>query len=154
MNLAQLRSILWLRWRLTRNQWARGGQINAVITLVVAYLAVMAGVAGGMAGFLAGFLGLTKLSAFQMLGLWDALILVFLLFWSIGLISEIQRSESIDMRRLMHLPIGLRQLFVMNYLGSFACFSITHKQDTMLAQVKPHNGTIFIVASVFASAGM
>ncbi len=124
MHLAQLRCILWLRWRLTRNQWARGGQINAVITILVACLVTIVGLAGGLVALLVGSFGLTKLSSLQMLGLWDGLVLAFLFFWSIGLISEIQRSESIDMRRLMHLPIGLRQLFVMNYLASFACFSI------------------------------
>jgi len=124
MQRTQLRTILWLRWRLTRNQWSRGGQINAVITLLVAFLVTMIGTLGGFAGVLTGLFGFAKMSPTRMLILWDMLTLMFLFFWSIGLISEIQRSESIDMRRLMHLPIGLRQLFVLNYLASFACFSI------------------------------
>ena len=35
MNWTQLQAMLWLRWRLTRNQWRRGGQLNAVITLIL-----------------------------------------------------------------------------------------------------------------------
>ena len=31
MNWDQLRTLLWLRWRLTRNQWGRAGRINAAI---------------------------------------------------------------------------------------------------------------------------
>ncbi len=35
MNWGQLHTIIWLRWRLTRNQWSRGGPLNAIITLIV-----------------------------------------------------------------------------------------------------------------------
>jgi hypothetical protein len=134
MQRTQLRTILWLRWRLTRNQWSRGGQINAVITLLVTLVVTTIGILGGFAGLLAGIFGMTRVatSPTRILLFWDMLTLMFLFFWSIGLISEIQRSESIDMRRLMHLPIGLRQLFVLNYLASFACFSIVLLAPGML----------------------
>ena len=36
MNWHQLKTILWLRWRLTRNQWAKGGGIGAAIAAIVA----------------------------------------------------------------------------------------------------------------------
>ena len=35
MNWEQLRAILWLRWRLTRNQFTRGGQLNAVLSVLI-----------------------------------------------------------------------------------------------------------------------
>ena len=34
MNWEQLQTILWLRWRLTRNQFVRGGQVNAVLAIL------------------------------------------------------------------------------------------------------------------------
>src|SRR5438093_1071852 len=35
MNWSQLRTVLWLRWRLTRNQWSRrGGGLSAVLTML------------------------------------------------------------------------------------------------------------------------
>ena len=43
MNWDQLRAMLWLRWRLTRNQWRRGGQLNAVITLILLVIGLGAG---------------------------------------------------------------------------------------------------------------
>jgi hypothetical protein len=49
---------------------------------------------------------------------WDALICAFLFLWLIGVMAEIQRSESIDLTRLLHLPVSLRGVFVMNYLAS------------------------------------
>jgi hypothetical protein len=36
MNWDQLKTILWLRSRLTRNQWARGGGIGGIIAAIVA----------------------------------------------------------------------------------------------------------------------
>ena len=34
MNLSHFRTLIWLRWRLTRNQWRRTGQLNTVIMLI------------------------------------------------------------------------------------------------------------------------
>src|SRR4029453_8972599 len=42
----------------------------------------------------------------------------------IGLLNELQRSETIDLQRLMHLPVQLGQIFVVNYLASHLAFSI------------------------------
>ncbi len=42
----------------------------------------------------------------------------------IGLLSELQRSETIDLQKLMHLPVALGQLFVINYLVSHFTLSI------------------------------
>ena len=44
--------------------------------------------------------------------------------WLIGLIAELQRSETIDLQRLMHLPVGLGQIFVINYVASHLALSI------------------------------
>ena len=35
MNWEQLKTVLWLRWRLTRNQWARSGGLGAAIAVLV-----------------------------------------------------------------------------------------------------------------------
>jgi hypothetical protein len=42
----------------------------------------------------------------------------------IGLLTELQRSETIDLQRLMHLPVALGQMFVINYLVSHLALSI------------------------------
>ena len=39
MNWDQLKTILWLRWRLTRNQWRRSGGLGAVLAAIVAVTA-------------------------------------------------------------------------------------------------------------------
>ena len=124
MNWDQLRTMLWLRWRLTRNQWSRGGQINAIITLLAVVVGLGLAVVGGIAGVLGGALGLSRVSPVVLMWIWDGLVGAFLFFWMIGIVSELQRSEIIDLSRLMHLPVSLRDIFVLNYVSSHLSLSI------------------------------
>ena len=118
MNWNQLKTILWLRWRLSRNQWSRGGQINAVLTMIITAIGLGISVIGGIAGVLIGSLAMAKVEPATLLLIWDIIILAFSFFWLIGLISEIQRSETIDIGRMLHLPVFLRDIFIINYLTS------------------------------------
>ena len=59
-----------------------------------------------------------------MLGLWDVLIGAFLLFWLIGVLSEIQRSEAIDIGKILHMPVSLKGIFLVNYAASHLTLSI------------------------------
>ena len=124
MNWSQLRTIIWLRWRLSRNQWSRGGKLNAVLTMIVAVFALAIGVAGGIVGVLAGIFALAKAPPQVMLVVWDLIVGAFLFLWLAGIVSEIQRSETIDIGRMLHLPISLRDIFLVNYLASHLTFSI------------------------------
>jgi len=124
MNWSQLRTIIWLRWRLTRNQWSRGGKLNAVLTLIVAVIGLGLGFVGGIAGLLGGVFALAKASPTIMLIVWDLIVVVFLFLWIGGIIPEIHRSETIDISRMLHLPISLRNIFIVNYLASHLTFSI------------------------------
>jgi hypothetical protein len=133
MHWSQIQTILWLRWRLTRNQWARGGRVNVVISLVVMALLLLIGVGGGVGGLLAGVFGLGDSSPLVMLGVYDVLTVAFLLFWCIGVLSTMQRSESIDIGKLLHLPISLKSVFLVNYLASHVTLSIIVFLPGMLA---------------------
>ncbi len=124
MNLEQLQTILWLRWRLSRNQWTRSRGMGAVITGLVALLSVVLGLASFTGGLLGGMLGLREAKPLVLLGVWFAVTVGFLFFWIIGLVSEIQRSETIDLQRLLHLPVALGQIFVINYVASHLTLSI------------------------------
>lgn len=118
MNREQLLACAWLRWRLTRNQFARGGRINAALSVILIGLLVSAGVASLAGGFLLGFLGLARVQPLALLFTWDAVVAAFLLLWVSGLVVELQRSESLDLTRMLHLPVSLRQVFLFNYLLS------------------------------------
>lgn len=124
MNWEQLKTIFWLRWRLTRNQWARSGGLGAVLAAVIAVAAVMLGGASFVGALLGGAMGLGGAKPQVLMGIWLAITVGFLFFWLIGLVTELQRSETIDLQRLMHLPVALGQMFVVNYAASHLALSI------------------------------
>jgi hypothetical protein len=118
MDTSQLRTIFWLRWRLTQNQWSRGGSLNKAVSLFAACAGLVIGVGGALGGMLAGALALAKVRPEALLFVWDAIVLVFLFFWMAGVVSDIQRSETIDIGRMLHLPVSLKQIFFINYIAS------------------------------------
>lgn len=118
MNWHQLKTVLWLRSRLTRNQWAKSGGVGAVIAALVAVSAVLMSI-GLLAGSTAvGLLALEDADPRVFLVVWLMATGAFLFIWLLGLITELQRSETIDLQRLMHLPVRLGQIFVVNYAAS------------------------------------
>lgn len=132
MNWEQLRTILWLRWRLTRNQWSRAGGLGAVIAVLVGVGAFVLGGLSFIGALLGGMFGLAEATSLNVLLVWLAMTGAFLLFWLIGLLAELQRSETIDLQRLMHLPVALGQMFVVNYLASHLALSIIVMLPAML----------------------
>jgi ABC-2 type transport system permease protein len=118
MNWDQFGAILWLRWRLTKNALTRGGQVNAVLAILLAVLMGVAAVGAGVGGIAFGWISGSEASAPALLLIWDGILFAFFIFWALGLAVEIQRSETIDLTRLLHLPLSLQQVFVFNYLAS------------------------------------
>lgn len=132
MNWEQLKTIVWLRWRLMRNQWGRNGGLGAVIHALVGVIAIV-GAAGSFVGGLLGAVSeLGDARPMVIMGIWAGVTLVFLFFWLIGLLTELQRSEMIDLQKLMHLPVALGQLFVVNYIVSHFTLSIVVMVPAML----------------------
>src|SRR5437868_1311188 len=116
MNSNQLKTLLWLRWRLMRHQWSRDGGVGGVIAVLLAAAAVLIAVVGFVGALLVGMLALRDAKPTAVMVVWLIVTAAFVLFWLIGLVTELQRSESIDLPRLMHLPVRLGQIFVMNYV--------------------------------------
>src|SRR6266567_3296833 len=132
MNWAQLQAILWLRWRLTRNQFARAGSLNVVLSIVLSALLLLGAAAFGLGGFFLGAYAGAKAPPRVLLYIWDGAVIGFLLFWLSGLMVELQRSESIDLTKLLHLPVTLNQVFVFNYAASHFTPSIVLFMPAML----------------------
>lgn len=118
MDASRLRTILWLRWRLTRNQWARSGSLNQIASFFVVGVGLAIGFGGALGGMLLGALALGKARPEALLFIWDAIIAAFLFFWMAGVATDIQRSETIDIGRMLHLPISIKQIFFINYIAS------------------------------------
>ena len=88
MNWQQLRAILWLRWRLTKNQFARAGQINAVLSIFMLAMLVLGAVGAGVGGVVGGVFAGWKAPPQVLLVIWDAVVFVFLVIWLSGLMVE------------------------------------------------------------------
>ncbi len=132
MNWAQLQTILWLRTRLAKNQWTRNSGLGAVIAIVVFVAACLVGGSLFFVGLAVGKLAFKTASPLVFLYTWAGLTAAFLMFWGTGLMTELQRTESIDLQRLMHLPVLLGQLFVINYLASHFAISVILTVPAML----------------------
>ena len=132
MNWDQLKTILWLRWRLAKNQWTRGKGVGAVIAGIVAFAACVIGCVSGVAALLVGVYALRDVKTVVLWGVWCGVTAAFLFFWMIGLVHEIQRSETIDLQRLMHLPVALGQMFIINYIASYFALSLVIALPAMM----------------------
>lgn len=124
MNGQHLRAFLWLRWRLRINQLRRGGTANAIILVILLVGGVLLAVGLFVVFFLLGLLGLPKVDSALLLYTWDGLIVFFLFLWVIGLLTDLQRSESLSLGKFLHLPVPLGGAFAINYLSSLLSINL------------------------------
>lgn len=118
MNWLHLQAFCWLRWRLSVNQWRRGGKLNAVLMTLLAAAALALAVPLAIACFVVGLLVFPEASPAQLMYTWDAVVIGLLFFWSIGVLTELQRSDSLTLSKFMHLPVSVQGAFLINYLSS------------------------------------
>jgi hypothetical protein len=133
VNTEQWRAIFWLHWRLWVNKWRRGGTVNAVLVIVLAYLGVLFALGLFVVGLLLGMFGLSGASPGTILLVWDGALVIFLFAWMTGVVTDLQRSEVLSLNKFLHLPVPLTAAFLINYLSSL--FSLT-----LLAFVPPMLG--------------
>lgn len=124
MRLHLLKTILWLRWKLSVNKFVRAGAWLRFVMIVLTIFAVL--FIGGVliGGFLLGRSVMADTAPENLMLVIDGLVVGFLFFWGIGVIGDIQRSESIDLQRLLHLPVKLFDAFVVNFMASHFSLSL------------------------------
>jgi ABC-2 type transport system permease protein len=155
MNWEQFRAILWLRWRLTRNQLTRGSGIGAVIAGLAGVLLVVGALGIGAAAALVGTFAMKTVSPMTMMFVWDGIALAMLFIWLLSVLAELQRSESVDLTRLLHLPVSLKQVFVFNYLVSLVSLGTIVALAGMLglsAGLTFSQGPLFLLALPLVTA--
>jgi ABC-2 type transport system permease protein len=118
MNRQHLKTFLWLRWRLAVNQIKRAGAANFVILMILIFIGGMIAISMFFIALIVGLFTLREAPPFIVMTVWDGIVLVFLFFWMMGLLVELQRSELLSMDRFLHLPVSLNSVFLLNYLGS------------------------------------
>ena len=124
MNISHLAAILRLRWQIARNQFSKSGRANRIISVVALALAALGSLGAFALASLAGHQLLSEISPFDTIYAWDALAGAFLFFWAIALMVELQRSEMLSLRNLLHLPISLSGAFLLNYASSLVSLTV------------------------------
>ena len=131
MNLGHFLAISKMRWQTTRNRFRKAGRANWIIAVVLFVLALL----GSLGSFLFtigwGKMLLARMEPFDLIYAWDAIVCAFLFFWATGLMVELQRSELLSLKNLMHLPVSLSGAFFLNYASSFASLTVLLFLPTM-----------------------
>jgi len=78
MNWPQLRTILWLRWCLSRNQLRRKGAFGSFVSAIVGLGMIILPICTFAGGLFAGSNGFRDASATFIMGVWVAFTLLFL----------------------------------------------------------------------------
>jgi hypothetical protein len=133
VKLEHLLAFLWLRWRLLLNQLRKGGTANIIALTILAVLVGIAALGGVIAFFLIGCFLLPTAVPLSVLFTWDGLILFFLFFWATGLLTELQRAETLSLDKFLHLPVSLFGVFLVNYLSSLLSINLCVFVPAMLA---------------------
>lgn len=124
MNVEHLRAFLWLRWRLRVNQFRKAGPINLALFFVFLALAMCAAVTLFVAGLFVGMEVLPSAAPAVHLFVWVGATAVFLFFWTIGLLSDLQRAEGVVLDRVLHLPVSPAGAFLVNYLSALSSVTL------------------------------
>jgi hypothetical protein len=124
VNWQHLQAFLWLRWRLLYNQWRRAGALNAVLMMIIVIGALATAIPLFVGCFMAGIYLIPKAAPVHLLYAWDAVVVVFLFFWGVGLLGDLQRSDPISLSQFLHLPVSASGVFLINYLSSLLRLSL------------------------------
>ena len=124
MNWQHLQAFVWLRWRMMVNQWRRAGAFSAVLMMVLAVGAVVAAAPLFIGSFALGVYAIPKGTPMHLLYVCDGLIVAFLVFWIIGLVMELQRTEPLSLSKFLHLPVSVKNAFLINYFSSLLRLSL------------------------------
>lgn len=124
MNWAHFTAFVWLRWRLMANQWRRAGALNAALMVIVTVSIVISVVPLFAGVFGLGVFLIPKASPAILMYVWDGMIFAFLLFWAIGLVTELQRNDPLSLSKFLHLPVSVNGAFLINYLSSLLRLSL------------------------------
>jgi ABC-2 type transport system permease protein len=125
-------AFVWLRWRLLVNQSRRAGALNAVLMMIVVVAVLLMAIPLFFACYALGLYAIPEATPTHLLYVSDALIAAFLLFWGIGLLTELQRTESLALSKFLHLPVSPTGAFLINYVSSLLRLSLIVFAPVML----------------------
>ncbi len=128
----QFQAVIWLRWRLSVQQWKRGGSLHALLGIILFVFVVTASASSFFVALLVGVLALPELTPDHLMLMWDVILALFLFFWVTGLVTELQKSKALSLEKLLHLPISLTGAYLLNYFSSWVSLSMLFFLPTAL----------------------
>jgi ABC-2 type transport system permease protein len=124
VNWEHFKAFVWLRWRLLYNQARRAGAINAALTVIVVIAAILTAIPLFIGSLMLGLFAIPKTQPVHLMYAWDGVVIAFLFFWLIGLITELQRTDPLSLSKFLHLPVSANGAFLINYLSSLLRLSL------------------------------
>ena len=124
VNWQHFQAFSWLRWRLLKNRWRRAGAVNAVLMMIVSVAAIITAIPLLIGSFILGIYMIPDATPIQLMYAADVVIVAFLFFWGIGLVTELQRTEPLSLSKFMHLPVSVNGAFLINYISSLMRLSL------------------------------
>ncbi|MFM7072437.1 MAG: hypothetical protein ACKO38_11675 [Planctomycetota bacterium] len=118
MNIDHLRTLIWLRWRLTANTFNRLEMSSKALRLFFAAWAVS--ISWSSFFLVVAFSNWLLPSVWNdvLLLTWNALVAGFVAFWLIGMLNELRQPEAISWDKCLYLPISAREAFLLNFGSS------------------------------------
>ncbi|MFC1735263.1 hypothetical protein ACFL1X_04045 [Candidatus Hydrogenedentota bacterium] len=116
--LDQIRALVWLKYIIFKRTLFKGHLASTVVFALVTPLLVLLCIAVGIGAFFIGRELVEPGEARHILIVMDVFLGIVLLFWMVGLLSELQRSETVDFRKMLYLPVSLKAVFALNFAVS------------------------------------
>jgi hypothetical protein len=155
VNFSHLAAIVRMRWQIMRNQFTKSGKANRILFVILLVLAAVASLSAFGIAVIGGQVALAKISPLNVMYLWDGLAGGFLFIWALALMIELQRSEMLSLKNLLHLPVSLAGAFVLNYASSLVSVTLLLFLPGMLglalASVLHFGGKSLVVFPLLAS---
>jgi ABC-2 type transport system permease protein len=133
VNWEHFKAFVWLRWKLLYNKARRAGVFNAVVTTIAVIGALLTAIPLFIGCFILGINVIPKAEPAHLMFAWDGIVVAFLFFWLIGLITELQRSDPLSLSKFLHLPVSANGAFLINYFSSLLRLSLIVFLPVMLA---------------------
>ena len=132
MNGIHLRAILWLRWRILVNRIKKAKGVGNLLLALLALLGVAVATLSFLGSIMIGVEVLEQGKPIPVMVMWIVPTLGFTFFWIVGLLTDLQRSDAMSLKNLLHLPVSLRWVFLYNYFSSFVSVTIAIFLPSML----------------------
>jgi len=120
--LEQIRTLFWLKYRLFANSKRIGKKISLAFSICLLLLGVLLSLGISVGLFFLSRIFDEKVEIWVLMAVFDGLMMLALLVWMVSVVSDIQRSDIIDFRKMMFLPVSLKTVFGLNFLWSIYGF--------------------------------